>query len=203
MFLNNPIGPLLSLPAVRAWIAMADLSTRLAGFHPRTEAEARDVERGRALLADDDPLSRSVPLHVTGSALVVDPVGGRILLRWHERQQAWLQVGGHADPGEVDPYDTARREAVEETGLTDLVPWPAAEPQLVQVVAVPVPSGKGEPAHEHLDLRFLLATATPELVRPENPTAALRWLSPADAEALTGEENLRVLLRRVGDLLAG
>jgi 8-oxo-dGTP pyrophosphatase MutT (NUDIX family) len=180
---------------------MADLSIRLDGFRPRNEQEERDLARGRALV-DGDPFSRSVPLHVTGSALVVDPPGGRVLLRWHERQQAWLQVGGHADPGEVAPYETARREAEEETGLADLVPWPAPEPQLVQVVAVPVPAGKGEPAHEHLDLRFLLATRAPEAARPETPRAELRWLSPGEAEALTGEENLRVLLRRVGELLA-
>ena len=50
-----------------------------------------------------------------------------VLLRWHERQQAWLQVGGHGDPGEVDPFAIALREAEEETGLADLDVWPAAE----------------------------------------------------------------------------
>ena len=180
---------------------MADLSTRLAGFEPTTAQEAADLDRGRDLLGEGgDPFGRDRPLHVTGSALVVDPAAGRVLLRWHERQQAWLQVGGHADPGEGDPYETARREAVEETGLVDLRPWPGPEPQLTQVVAVPVPAGKGEPAHEHLDLRFLLATDRPEGARPENPTAELRWVSPSEAESLPEEENLRVLLRRVADL---
>ena len=42
-------------------------------------------------------------MHVTGSALIVAPASGRVLLRWHPRQQAWLQVGGHGDPGELDP----------------------------------------------------------------------------------------------------
>jgi 8-oxo-dGTP pyrophosphatase MutT (NUDIX family) len=183
---------------------MADLSTRLAGFTPGDDGEAGDLDRARRLVAEaDDPFSRSIPLHVTGSALVVDPAAGRVLLRWHERQQAWLQVGGHADPGEADPYETARREGVEETGLVDLRPWPGPEPALLQVVAVPVPPGKGEPAHEHLDLRFALATDTPEAVRPENPAAELRWLSPEEAVSLTREENLRVLIRRVASLLAG
>ena len=40
----------------------------------------------------------------------------------------WLQVGGHGDPGETDPLAIALREAREETGLTDLVPWPDATP---------------------------------------------------------------------------
>jgi len=183
---------------------VADLSTRLAAFEATTEQEAADRDRGLALLGVGvDPFARTEPLHVTGSALVVDPAAARVLLRWHERQQAWLQVGGHADPGEADPYETARREGVEETGLGDLRPWPGPEPELVQVVAVDVPAGKGEPAHEHLDLRFVLATDRPDDARPENRTAELRWVSPADAEALTGEQNLRVLLRRVAALLAG
>jgi len=176
------------------------MSARLAEafdhFRPQTPEEAADVERGRVLLGGD-AFSRSTPFHVTGSALVVHPPTGRVLLRWHDRQQAWLQVGGHADPGEVDPYATALREGEEETGLTDLRPWPGPEPAIVQVVAVPVPAGKGEPPHEHLDVRYLLATEQPEDARPENPTAELRWLRVAEALDLVSEENLRVLLRRL------
>jgi 8-oxo-dGTP pyrophosphatase MutT (NUDIX family) len=176
----------------------ARLADALDHYRPRDDRERVDVERGRALLAGpDDPFSRSVPLHVTGSALVVHPPSGRVLLRWHDRQQAWLQVGGHADPGEDDPAVTARREGVEETGLTDLRPWPGPEAEVVQVVAVDVPAGKGEPAHEHLDVRYVLATDRPDDARPETPTAELRWLTVPEALALVSEENLRVLLRRV------
>lgn len=175
----------------------AVLAAVLDGFEPRTEQERADVERGRALVGGD-AFGRSTPLHVTGSALVVHPPTGRVLLRWHERQQAWLQVGGHADLGEEDPYVTARREGEEETGLTDLRPWPGPDPEVLQVVAVDVPAGKGEPAHEHLDVRYLLATDRPDDARPENPAAELRWLTVPAALDLVSEENLRVLLRRVG-----
>ena len=43
----------------------------------------------------------------------------------------------------------------------------------------------------------------PDDARPENPTAELRWVSPAEAAGLTREENLRVLIQRVDRLLAG
>jgi 8-oxo-dGTP pyrophosphatase MutT (NUDIX family) len=173
----------------------------LAAHRPGSPEEAADLERARALLAGPDPWSRSVPLHVTGSAIVVHPPTARVLLRWHERQQAWLQVGGHADPGEVDPFVTALREGAEETGLEDLRPWPGPGPLLLQVVVVPVPEGKGEPAHEHLDVRYVLATETPEAIVPESATARLRWLPVADAVTFVAEDNLRVMLRRVADLL--
>ena len=100
------------------------LATVLATYSGRSDEEARDLDRIRALTAlagsGGDPWARSSPLHVTGSAVVVHPPSRRVLLRWHDRQQGWLQVGGHADPGEADPFAVALREAREETALTDL-----------------------------------------------------------------------------------
>jgi 8-oxo-dGTP pyrophosphatase MutT (NUDIX family) len=177
-------------------VARVDTRELLAGYEPRGEIETADVKRVRALLAaPGDPWLRSIPLHVTASALIAHPASGRVLLRWHQRQQAWLQVGGHGDPGEDVPLDIARREGVEETGLTDLTAWPDAT--LRHVVIVSVPEGRGEPAHEHADLRFFLATGTPEAAVPEHPDAPLRWLTPAQAYDLTTEPNLRETLARL------
>ena len=140
-------------------------------------------------------------MHVTGSAVVVHPPTQRVLLRWHERMQSWMQVGGHADPGETDAFAIAAREAREETGLTDLVAWPDPErPVVLHAVIVPVPAGKGEPAHEHADLRFVLATARPDAIVAESAHARLQWLTLDDASDLVAEDNLRTTLARIGEL---
>jgi 8-oxo-dGTP pyrophosphatase MutT (NUDIX family) len=179
-----------------------DLTKLLDQYHPEGDAETADVRRLRALLETvGDPYRRDLPLHVTASALIAHPPTGRVLLRWHQRQQAWLQVGGHGDPGETDPLAIVAREAEEETGLTDLVPWPDAA--IRQVVIVRVPPGKGEPAHEHADVRFFMATADPEAARPETPDAPLRWLTLPEAHDTTSEPNLRQALTRMAPLLAG
>jgi 8-oxo-dGTP pyrophosphatase MutT (NUDIX family) len=175
------------------------LDERLDAYQPSV-AEAGDVRRVRELVAAGSPWDRTDPLHVTGSALIVHPPSGRVLLRWHERQQAWLQVGGHADPGERDPLAVALREGREETGLPDLEPWP--DGTLRHVVVVPVPANDREPAHEHADLRFVLATHQPDAARPERPTAPLRWLSIDEALELAADENVRETIRRAGRLLA-
>ena len=179
---------------------MTSIQDLLKTYHPEGAAETADVARVRALIEHSpDPYPRSLPLHVTGSALIVHPDSGRVLLRWHQRQQAWLQVGGHGDPGEEDPLGIARREAAEETGLTDLVPWP--DPQLRHLVIVGVPAAGADPAHEHADVRFFLATRTPDAIVPERPDAPLRWLTLPEAYELTSEANLRETLNRVGRLL--
>jgi 8-oxo-dGTP pyrophosphatase MutT (NUDIX family) len=176
---------------------MSSVTELLDGYRPAGEAEAADLGRVRSLAASaPDPWSRAEPLHVTASALVVDPGSGRVLLRWHQRQQAWLQVGGHGDPGETDALAIALREAREETGLTDLVPWPSASLRHLVIVAVPASASKGEPAHEHADLRFIFATGTPDAIKPENPHAALRWLTLDEAYEATSEDNLRETLLR-------
>jgi 8-oxo-dGTP pyrophosphatase MutT (NUDIX family) len=176
------------------------LTVLLQDYRPEGEAETADLKRVRALAeAESDPWRRDLPLHVTASALIVHPPSGRVLLRWHQRQQAWLQVGGHGDPGESDPLAIARREAAEETGLADLAPWPGA--RLRQLVIVGVPTGKGEPAHEHADLRYFMATQTPGAAREENEDAPLRWLSLAQAYEATSEVNLRETLARLERLL--
>jgi 8-oxo-dGTP pyrophosphatase MutT (NUDIX family) len=179
---------------------VTSIQEMLETYQPEGEAEAADVARVRALLErSPDPYPRSLPMHLTGSALIVAPDSGRVLLRWHPRQQAWLQVGGHGDPGERDPLAVARREAAEETGLNDLVPWPDA--QLRHVVIVAVPAAADDPAHEHADVRFFLATEAPDAIAAERPDAPLRWLTLPEALDLTTETNLAETLNRAGRLL--
>ena len=180
---------------------MPELTTLLDRYRADGDAETADIRRVQALVESAaDPYRRDLPLHVTASALIVHPPTARVLLRWHQRQQAWLQVGGHGDPGESEPLVIVGREAEEETGLPDLVPWPDAE--IRHVVIVNVPPGKGEPAHEHADVRYFMATHTPDAIRPESAHAPLRWLTLPAARDATSQPNLRETLARLQPHLA-
>lgn len=178
------------------------LLTALDGYIPRSDREEADVRRIRDLSRHSDPWSRHSRLHITGSALVVHPSSSHVLMRWHERVGHWLQVGGHANDGERDPWDVALREAREETGLDDLRGWPTGSARApVQVTIVGVPAGSDEPAHEHADIRYVLATEASSTVVPESRKAPLRWSSVADAISSTDEDSLREFLRRVDALI--
>ena len=91
------------------------------------------------------------PTHVTGSSLILGPRG--VLLHRHKRLGLWLQPGGHLEPGET-PWDAARRESSEETGLR--LEWPAAGASGAPPLAH-VDVHDGGRGHTHLDLRYLLA----------------------------------------------
>ena len=64
-----------------------------------------------------------------------------------------------------------------------------------------MPAAGDEPAHEHADLRFVLATEEPGAARAEAPDAPLRWLPLREAFEATSEANLRETLARVERLL--
>ncbi len=176
------------------------LTGLLTDYQAAGETETADLERMIHLAtAAPDPWSRLLPMHFTASALVVHPASRRVLLRWHPKLARWLQVGGHGDPGERDPRQIALREAREETGLLDLVPWPDA--RLLHVAVCHVPTSAKDPAHEHADLRYLFATQDPDAISPENEHAPLRWLGLDEARALVGANNIGDALDRLGYLL--
>jgi 8-oxo-dGTP pyrophosphatase MutT (NUDIX family) len=183
--------------------AADDVSAALAKFTAGDPREEEDLAAIREVAASAHPFDRALRFHLTASALVIEPRSARVLLRWHTRHQTWMQVGGHGDPGESAPYAVARREAVEETGLEDLESFPdVAKPRLIQVAVVPVPANAKEAAHLHGDLRYVMATSTPDAIVAESVDNPLRWCSFAEAETFVGEDNLQTLLARTEELLA-
>ncbi len=97
--------------------------------------------------------------HLTGSAFVVDAAAERALLLHHVKLGKWLQPGGHAD-GDGNLAAVAWREATEETGIDGLTLL--APPVDIDVHKIG-PRGD-EPAHVHLDVRFV--AVAPEGAEP-------------------------------------
>jgi hypothetical protein len=59
-----------------------------------------------------------------------------------------------------------------------------------------------EPEHEHADLRYILATESPEAIALEDEHAPLRWLTLDEARTLVGTNNVRDTIDRAESLLA-
>ena len=113
---------------------------------------------------------------------------GATLLHWHRKVGLWLPPGGHIEPNE-DPLQAARREALEETGISvEILPTtePFAyddPPQLsppATIMVEPIRSFGGEDAHHHIDLIYFARPIAQ--VRPAEPGEAWRWVSRQQLE---------------------
>lgn len=145
----------------------------------RSPSDSRERDSIAAFLTAFDSLDRpfdeqAAPIHVTASAIVTGDAG--VVLHLHKRLGMWLQPGGHIDRGET-PWDAARREAGEETGMPVN---PIGQPsQLAHVDVHPGPRG-----HTHLDLRYRFTAPPVVPVPPEGESPHVRWFSWAQAIAV-------------------
>ena len=128
--------------------------------------------------------------HMTGSAWLLNPAGDKALLTLHHNLQRWMQTGGHAD-GDPDTLRVALKEAEEESGITGIVPI-SGEIFDVDIHLIPARPAKGEPAHFHYDVRYLLR-APHEQYAISQESDDLAWWSAEDFATRAEELDASVL----------
>ncbi len=130
--------------------------------------------------------------HITGSAWLLDPQGGRALLTLHRKLGRWLQPGGHAD-GDANTLRVAVREAQEESGISGITPV-SREIFDVDVHEISARPAASEPAHLHYDIRYLLQ-APDDTFCVSAESEALAWFRPEELEAMQPEVSIRRMVR--------
>jgi len=168
----------------------------LAAYVPSTPREARSRDRIESFVHEHaDCFERSLVVgHVTGSAWVVCPQRRRVLLTHHRKLDLWLQLGGHCD-GDADVAGVAHREALEESGLSDVR---ALTDGIFDVDVHLIPARPGEPEHFHHDVRFLFEAdpAAPLVLSAESK--ALAWVDIAAVGDLSIDESVMRMVAKTG-----
>lgn len=141
----------------------------VADLEPGDQRESKSRQQILDALDElPEPFDRDAGLrHVTASAVVVGRRG--TVLHMHKRLERWLQPGGHIDQSEL-PWEAARREGEEETGLR--LEHPPGGPRLIHVDVHLAAQG-----HEHLDLRYLLLAEDADPKPPAGESQEVRWFS--------------------------
>jgi 8-oxo-dGTP pyrophosphatase MutT (NUDIX family) len=169
----------------------------LAAFLDETDgAGMKSRELILGLLAHTpDPLSRHqfAPGHITCTGLVLGPSLDRILLVDHARLKRWLLPGGHVEPGDASPAESARREVIEETGV-ELDS--AHEPFLAGLDVHGIPPRKGEPFHLHHDLVFGFRARSESVVCSQE-SRAVAWCAESEFHHCGVPNNVRLAWARV------
>lgn len=175
-----------------------ELHRVLDRYQARYPDEGDTVTRIRGLVAaHPDCFERTcMPGHITGSAWIVSPDRAKYLMTRHRIFDRWLQLGGHSD-GCAEPHLVALREAGEESGLTGFGLYREPDGYVPLDVDIHLIAARsGVPAHEHHDLRYLLAASAEQPLKISDESHELRWFEKDDLTALIHEESVLRMLRK-------
>ena len=133
------------------------------------------------------------PGHFTASGFVVSRDGEQLILVHHQRLGMWLQPGGHIEPADADLWAAVAREISEETGITELTQRGEGT---FDVDVHWIPAGRGEPGHEHHDVRFLFE-ADGEPAAGDGVIDAA-WIPLAEVPGLTRDHSVLRAVNKLG-----
>jgi len=172
-------------------LGRAQLLGDIANYLLRNPQESPLVERFQQFVrTTPNCFERSQALgHITASAFVLSIDGQRALLMHHRKLDRWLQPGGHAD-GSVDTLDVARKELLEEAGLSAV----RCNTQIFDLDIHAIPAGKLDAKHLHFDVRYLMH-ATDETVAGNDESHALRWFDLSEL-AESAESSIRRMAQK-------
>jgi 8-oxo-dGTP pyrophosphatase MutT (NUDIX family) len=147
--------------------------------------------------ANDNCFERELEIgHMTGSALLLNKAGDKVLLMHHMKLDRWFQLGGHAD-GDTDILAVAIKEAQEESGINHIE---AVKEEIFDVDVHLIPENSKDKEHFHYDVRFLLQVKSDEEVKDNRESKELRWVSLDIDKLPTDEPSIIRMIGKLKDL---
>lgn len=162
-------------------------------YEPLTEQEAADKQVIlNAMQVFDDVLTRGNKVaHFTCSGFVMNTARTHVLMIHHNIYHAWGWTGGHAD-GEHDFLAVARREIVEETGVSDVT---ILSEQIVSLDVLPVhghmKKGAYVTAHLHFNVTYAFEAAEDAVLTVnEEENSGVAWIAVEAIAAMCNEPHM-------------
>lgn len=157
-----------------------DLKKKLEAYKPYNEQEAYDKKiMLKQLEQEADIFTReNQTAHFTASSWLVNKEHTKALMIYHNIYNSWSWTGGHAD-GEKDLLAVAKREAMEETGVTNIK---AVTEDIFSIEILTVDGhikrGGYVPSHLHLNVTYLLEADEEEVLRIKpDENSGVKWFT--------------------------
>lgn len=166
------------------------LKEDLLAYQPFNEQEEKDREVMLALLDNQPDIfeRKNRVAHFTASAWLVNQAHDKVLMIYHNIYHSWAWTGGHAD-GDRDLLAVAKREAMEETGVTEIRVI-SEDIFSLEILTVDGHEKRGVyvPSHLHLNVTYLLEADEAEVLRIKpDENSGVRWFSLEEALAACSE----------------
>lgn len=184
-----------------------DLKKKLEAYKPYNEQEAYDKEiMLKQLEQEPDIFTReNQTAHFTASSWLVNREHTKALMIYHNIYNSWSWTGGHAD-GEKDLLAVAKREAMEETGVTNIKAV-AEDIFSIEILTVNghIKRGSYVPSHLHLNVTYLLEADEEEVlqIKPDE-NSGVKWFMLGEAlEACTEPWMVKWIYTKLNKKLCG
>lgn len=126
--------------------------------------------------------------HFSASSWLLNKEHTKVLMIYHNIYHSWSWTGGHAD-GETNLLEVARREAMEETGVTSIK---AVTEDIfsIEILTVDghVKRGGYVPSHLHLNVTYLLEADEDAVIRIKpDENSGVKWFTLEEALEVCSE----------------
>lgn len=155
-----------------------NLINALQLYVPYNEQEERDRDIMLQLLKTQDNIleRENQTAHFSASSWLLNKEHTKVLMVYHNIYHSWSWTGGHAD-GEANLLEVAKREAMEETGIKNIITV-SDEIYSVEILTVDghVKRGSYVPSHIHLNVTYLMEADEQEVLRVKpDENSGVRW----------------------------
>ncbi len=156
--------------------------------------DAQEVQDKKVILDyinhyDNTLLRDNEVAHLTSSGWIVNKDRTKVLMAYHNIYDTWAWTGGHSD-GDGNHLNVAIKEAIEETGVTEVTP---ISTEIFSLDVLPVEAhikrGKNIASHLHLSVAYLLEADEAEAltIKPDE-NSGVKWVPVEEINAHTSKE---------------
>ena len=136
----------------------------------------------------------TLPQYATGSAWLINPSNGKILLTHHRKLNRWLQPGGKISAQDnLSIQQTALREAQEESGMKEIK---LSSPELFHLDIHYIPAQKNQEAQYYYDFCFLHQTTQDQPLSKNGESLDLKWFSIAELMQMDLENSIERMMKK-------
>ena len=134
------------------------------------------------------------PQQATGSAWLINPNNGKILLTLHKKLNRWLQPGGRISTQDgLSIHKTASREAQEESGIKEII---LSSPEIFHLDIHYIPALKDQEAQYYYDFCFLHHVSDNHPLTQSAESLDLKWFSMAELMQMNLENSIEKMRKK-------